>query len=101
MDQVTVTLEGKDHKIFHGEHTVCGLPVPHGTTREDGAKECKTCFAADPEAVEDPRETEPFSLAVEPETLGHYENPDAKEGEPGYIEPEEPKKPAAKATKAK
>lgn len=44
MDQLIVTLDGKDHYIGQGEHTVCYLPVPIGSTREEGAKQCKTCF---------------------------------------------------------
>lgn len=91
MDQVIVTLEGKDHKIGYGEHTMCMLPVPHGTTRDEGQKPCKTCFPAD----EQEPEPEPvLSIASDPESLGHYENPDADP------EPEaEPAKPAKKATK--
>ena len=95
MDQVIVTLDGKDHKIGYGEHTMCMLPVPHGTTREDGAKPCPVCFPKDEVAPE----PEPvISIATPADELGHYENPDAAEGEAGYIEPE---KPAKKATKAK
>jgi hypothetical protein len=45
MDQLIVTLDGKDHYIGQGEHTVCYLPVPHGSVREEGAKPCKTCFS--------------------------------------------------------
>ena len=94
MDQVIVTLDGKDHKIGYGEHTVCGIPVPHGTPREDGVKECKVCF---PKDEEEAAPEAPFSIATPAEELGHYENPDAAEGEAGYVEPE---KPASKATKA-
>ena len=93
MDQVIVSLDGKDHKIGQGEHTVCGIPVPHGTPREEGAKPCPTCFPKD----EVEPEPEPvFSIAVDPETLGKGQDPD-EPVEAEFVEDEKPKK----ATKAK
>jgi hypothetical protein len=75
MDQLIVTLDGTDHYIGQGEHTVCYLPVPIGSTREEGAKECKVCF----KVVDEPAVWPTEEPAPEPE----------------------PSKPAAKATKAK
>jgi hypothetical protein len=51
MDQLIVTLDGTDHKIGQGEHTICYIPVPIGSTRDEGAKECPICFADDPAAA--------------------------------------------------
>lgn len=71
MNQLIVTLDGTDHRIGAGEITLCNLPVPHGSTREDKAKECKVCFADDvnlqehvdarrlPETIEDEEPAKP------------------------------------------
>ena len=106
MDQVIVTLDGKDHKIGYGEHTMCMLPVPHGTTREDGAKECKVCFATEDK---DEPEAEPFAInTTEPEPAPAPEaDIDATHGD-DFETPEEgaakvttKKASSKKATKAK
>lgn len=47
MDQLTVTIDGTDHKIGAGEITLCNLPVPFGSKQDEKAKECKVCFAKD------------------------------------------------------
>lgn len=67
MDQLIVTLDGKDHYIGQGEHTVCYLPVPHGSVREEGAKPCKTCFSiieAPAEEVPEPEQSKKATKAA-------------------------------------
>jgi len=45
MPEITVSLDGKDHRIMDGEHTACGLVVPHGTDWVDTLTDpCSTCF---------------------------------------------------------
>lgn len=48
MDQITVSLDGRDHLIGENETTVCGLPVPIGSSRVDKTDPCSVCFPAQP-----------------------------------------------------
>ena len=44
MDQLTVSLDGQDHLIGEEEHTVCGIPVPMGSSQVPGTNQCPVCF---------------------------------------------------------
>lgn len=96
---IIVNFDGKDHRILDGEATACGLIAPHGLEwQSEVSKPCPVCFPEGKKAANTEPEPEPvLSIATPAEELGRYENPDAEEGEPGFIEPA---KPAKKATKA-
>jgi len=44
MDQLTVSLDGQDHLIGENETTVCGIPVPMGSSQVAGTNQCPECF---------------------------------------------------------
>ena len=44
MDQVTVSLDALNHLIAEDETTVCGLPVPMGSSEIEGTNPCPVCF---------------------------------------------------------
>ena len=44
MDQLTVSLDGQDHLIGENETTVCGIPVPMGSSQVEGTDPCPECF---------------------------------------------------------
>ena len=44
MDQVTVSLDALNHLIAEDETTVCGLPVPMGSSEIEGTNPCAVCF---------------------------------------------------------
>jgi len=44
MDQLTVSLNGQDHLIGENETTVCGIPVPMGSSQVDDTDPCPECF---------------------------------------------------------
>lgn len=44
MDQLTVSLDALDHLIGEDETTVCGLPVPIGSSQVPDTNPCPVCF---------------------------------------------------------
>jgi len=56
MDQLTVSLDGQDHLIGENETTVCGIPVPMGSSQVPDTDQCSECFPkAKAEATEEPK----------------------------------------------
>jgi hypothetical protein len=58
MPEITVSLDGQDHRIIGDEKTFCGLVVPHGTEWVDTlTKPCPVCFPAakaEPKPADEP-----------------------------------------------
>jgi hypothetical protein len=62
MDQLTVSLDGLDHLIGENETTVCGIPVPMGSSQVAGTNQCPECFPK-AEATEEAPKPKPKARA--------------------------------------
>ncbi len=62
MPEITVNLDGQDHRILGDEHTYCGLVVPHGTEWVDTiTSPCPVCF---PKTAKDEEPAKPAAKAT-------------------------------------